>query len=396
MKFLIVFLCILFSISVYSQEYRNLHKFAVVADLHTDVLQNVMRGADIAMRSSYGHVDLVRLKEGGVDVQFFAIWPDPKKYLPNRMYKHSMHMINLLEQLVEQNRSVIGLAQSTDDIIHLLAEQKIAACIGLEGGTAIENDLSKLQNFYDRGVRYMGLTWNDSPDWATSAKDETSEEFSRKSGLTDFGRAVIQKMNELGMMIDVSHCGEKTFWDVMKTTQQPVIASHSAAHALRWHHRNLKDDQIKAIAEKGGVVCINFYPGYLDYSFAKRYEAIRQDSKPYLDSIRISFAGDRVGYDAFRERYYSERTAGFRTGIEILFRHIDYVVTLVGDDYVGLGSDFDGISVTPLGLNDVSQLPLLTKLMLEKGYSQHRIRKILGGNFMRVFNQVETKSNRRE
>jgi len=371
-----------------AQEYSALHRDAIVVDMHTDVLLNIMRGADISHRLEYGHVDLVRMKEGGIDVQFFAVWPDPKRYMPERMYDHSMFLIGLLEDVLRKNENTIELAKSPADIERIISENKMAACIGLEGGTAIENDLTKLNDFYNRGVRYLGLTWNDSPDWATSAHDESDKTFTRAAGLTDFGRQVIRKMNDLGIMVDVSHCGEQTFWDVIETTSRPVIASHSAVHALRWHDRNLTDAQIKAIAAGGGVIFVNFYPGYLDYNFASKYEKIRNASQTFLDSARISYGSNNLGFRKYRTAFYERQTEPFRTDIEKLFQHIDYIVRLVGEDHVGLGSDFDGISITPKGLDDVSKMPNLTRIMLEKGYSAESIRKILGGNFIRVFSMM--------
>jgi membrane dipeptidase len=269
---------------------------------------------------------------------------------------------------------------------------KIAACIGVEGGTAIENKIENLQNLYDRGVRYLGLTWNDSPDWASSARDENSSTYQGPLGLTDFGKEVIRKMDELGMMIDISHCGEQTFWDVIENSSKPVIASHSCAYKLRWHYRNLKDEQIRAIASNGGVIFINFYPGYLDYNFGNKYDQIKKSSKAHLDSIAMTYGQDHFGYRKFRARYYNEQTEAFRPGIDRIVDHMDYIIKITGDDHVGLGSDFDGISITPRGLDDVSQLAQVTKCMIKRGYSESRIKKILGSNFMRVFGEITMNS----
>jgi len=369
------------------ERYQSLHNKALVVDMHTDVLQQVMRGADISQLLDYGHVDLVRLKRGGVDVQFFAVWPNPALYKSRGMFQQSMHMIDLLENIIEQNKTTITLARNPQEIRAAVNEQKIAACIGVEGGTAIESDLNKLQILYDRGARYMGLTWNDSPEWASSAKNEYYDELEQKKGLSDFGKQVVLKMNELGMMVDVSHCGEQTFWDVMAIAQKPLIASHSCVFRLRWHYRNLKDAQIKALAEEGGVVFINFYPAYLDSHFATEFESMTENNETVLDSIKKKYAGNGLMYRKIRNEYYRKHADSFLPGIDRLVDHIDYIVQLVGEDHVGLGSDTDGISILPRGLDDISDLPLVTREMIQRGYSDERIKKILGGNFMRVFSE---------
>jgi membrane dipeptidase len=364
-------------------EMPAVHRRSVVVDLHSDVLLQVLRGADISLRLDDGQVDLVRLREGGVDVQFFAVWPDPGKYYPGKMFSQAMYMIDRLDALIAAHQDRIELARSADDIDRIVTAGRLAACIGVEGGTAIENDLAKLDSLYRRGVRYLGLTWNDSHDWATSARDEYKQTTGDRSGLSEFGRDVIRHMNQLGMIVDVSHAGEQTFRDVMAVSDKPVIASHSDVFALRHHYRNLKDWQIRAIAEKGGVIGINFYPSYLDYSFAVALEEALDRSKAHLDSMRSVYAGNYRAYRAYRSDYL-RRMIGKIPSVRNVADHIDYIVALVGEDYVALGSDFDGISITPEGLEDVSKMPNITAELLRRGYSDQRIAKILGGNFLRV------------
>jgi membrane dipeptidase len=385
--FLILIATLLNSLLAQS-DYQSLHRKSLVVDAHTDVILQVLRGADISKRLDYGHVDLVRLKEGGVDIQFFAMWPNPDIYKPHRMYEHTLDLIATFKKIIWDNPDKIRLTQSPQEIRQALQDDRIAGCIGVEGGTAIENDLEKLQALYDLGVRYLGLTWNDSPDWASSAADEVSESYQGHKGLTDFGRAVIRKMNELGMIVDVSHSGEKTFWDVLETSLKPIIASHSCVKACRWHYRNLSDDQIKAIARNGGVIFINFYPGYLDYNFGQQFEALIKSSKAYLDSLKRVHADDPLGYRKLRSAFYREKSESFLPGIERILDHMDHIIALIGDDHLGLGSDFDGISISPKGLEDVSDMPEITRCMLERGYAPERIAKILGGNFMRVFEEI--------
>ena len=384
MKFLLIVL-IMFSAVCGQVDYREIHKSALVADLHTDVLLQVFRGADISQRLDYTQVDIPKLQEGGVDVQFFAIWPDPGKYGDGEMFDRSMEMIDRLESVVGRNPKTLGLARSPDQIRNIVGAGKIAACIGVEGGTAIEDDLDNLQKLYDRGVRYLGLTWENGPPWATSAKEEYHDLTEGRKGLSDFGREVIQKMNQLGMMVDLSHAGEQTFRDVMAVTTRPPIASHSGVYNLRWHYRNLKDEQIIAIAQKGGVVFINFYIVYLDYEFTQKYDQVIESSKAYIDSLRQLFPGDILGFRKERNTYFRKQTDAYRPDLGRIIDHVDAVINLVGDDHVGLGSDFDGISMTPRGIDDTSMMPALTREMVRRGYSRERIEKVLGANLMRVF-----------
>ena len=385
---LIITLLIFTNLLIGQPDYLNLHKKAMVVDTHADVLLQVLRGSDISKKTSFGHVDLIRLKEGGVDVQFFAVWPNPEKYGKGEMYNQCNRMIDALDKIVYKNPDKIEIARNPSEIEKVVQSEKIAACIGIEGGTAIENDLNKLQHFYDRGVRYLGLTWNDSPDWATSAKDEVNPDYKGEKGLTKFGISVIEKMNELGMIIDVSHSGEKTFYDVIENSSKPIIASHSCVYSLANHYRNLKDDQLKALAKNGGSVFINFYPGYLDYKFHKKYNRLQKSSKAYLDSVYQTYKGNYLEYRKWRTGYYQKQTENYRPDISIIVDHMDYIINLIGDDHVGIGSDFDGISITPKGIEDTSKMPNITREMIKRGYSEVRIKKILGGNFMRIFREV--------
>jgi len=387
--FLIVLLLSVLSANVVAQsDYMTLHQQSLVVDMHTDVLLQVLRGADISKRLDYGHVDLVRLKEGGVDVQFFAIWPNPSLYGKGGMFNQSIREIDILNTIIKNNQDKISLTRTPDEIEKIISIGKIAACIGVEGGTAIENDLSKLQTLYDRGARYLSLTWNDSPDWASSAEDETSSDFTGHRGLSEFGRDVINWMNDKGMIVDVSHSGEQTFWDVIGESKKPIIASHSCAYTLCAHYRNLSDKQIRAIGKNGGVIFLNFYPGYLVNGFNRNYSALRKSSQAILDSMKLVYGDDNLGYRKFRNSYLSKNAEDICPDVSIIVDHMDYIISLVGDNHVGLGSDFDGISIVPRGIDDVSKMPEITRLMLKRGYSTERIKKILGGNFMRVFREV--------
>lgn len=369
-------------------DYLKVHYDAIVADTHNDVLLRVMDGEDITVETDKGHTDLVRLKKGGVDIQVFAVWVDPVAFAKNP-FKRANQMIDTLYSIAKRNPDKIAVVTNSKELEKALSEGKICAVIGVEGGHAIENSLEKLEELYKRGVRYLGLTWNNSTDWASSAFDETTNpEKLKVKGLSEFGKKVIQKMDELGMLIDVSHLGEQAFWDVIKTTKKPVIASHSSVYSLCPHYRNLKDEQIKAIAKTGGVVFVNFFAEYIDSTFAKKRKQIEEKYKAQLDSLRVLYEHDQQAYRQARRQLMRKASEELRPPLDVLIDHIDYIAKLVGVDHVGLGSDFDGISVTPLEMDDVSFFPNITRELLKRGYSVEDVKKILGGNFVRVFKQV--------
>ncbi len=367
---------------------KQLHFESLVVDMHADALySSFSSGRSLEKFSTKGHVDLVRLKQGGVDVEFFVIWPNPDKKEKKSMYSQSVEMLDTLDQILARNLDKIELATSPKSISRITAKNKIAACIGLESGTAINDDLKNLDYFYDRGVRYLSLTWNDSPSWASSAADEVKKSWKGHRGLNDFGRKIIKRLNQLGMMIDVSHSGENTFYNVISTSTKPIIASHSSVYSICPNQRNLKDAQIKALAKNGGVMFINFYPGFLVKGFEKIYKKSRKDADAIQDSLKA--LGKMDSFD--RAAFIHSRIDPVYPSVKTVVDHIDYVVNLVGDDFVGLGSDFDGISLTPAGLRDVSKMPAITKELVKRGYNKESIRKILGGNFMRVFKEVTEK-----
>ena len=295
-----------------------------------------------------------------------------------------------LDAVVARNPDKIVKVANYAELIKAVKQHKIAAMFGVEGGHMIENDLNKLDSFYKRGARYLTLTHNISPSWATSAADETTKPDLRQKGLTQFGKQVVQRMNQLGILVDVSHAGEQTFWDVIHTTTKPIIASHSSVYNLMPHRRNLKDDQIKAIAKNGGVIQVNFNPGFIDSTFDKKEIAFFTEHAAEKDSLMKSGKGDFYSMDYLYHKY-TEEAKLIRPPFSMLIEHIEYIIKLVGVDYVGLGSDFDGINLTPLQLDDVTTYPLITKALVEKGYSKKDITKILGGNFLRVLRANEAK-----
>lgn len=317
-----------------------LHTKACVIDLHNDVLEKVVGdGYQLGPRHNYNHSDIPRFFEGGVDAQMFVIWVDPGSYL-NIAYQKALQFAEAFNNQVSLNTNSLAQVRNAEEIFQINAQTKLAGVLVVEGGHAIEHDLNKLKELYRLGMRYLTITWNNSTDWAISAQDSRSA----THGLSEFGKQVIRTLDSLGVIIDVSHVGIKTIQDIIATTQNPIIASHSGVRALHDHFRNLYDDQIRAIANTGGVIGVIFYPAFL--------------------------------------------AAGGRVNINTVIKHIDYIVNLVGIDHVALGSDFDGIGSTPVGLEDVSKLPDLTMALLKHGYSNTEVKKILGENFLRVFREV--------
>lgn len=369
-------------------DYLKFHYDAIVADTHNDVLLRAMEGEDISVETRVGHSDLARLKKGGVDIQVFAVWVDPIAF-EKKPFKRAKDMIDTLYSIARRNSDKIAVVRNSAELEKAIAEGKICAVIGVEGGHAIENSIEKLEELYKLGVRYLGLTWNNSTDWASSAFDETTNPDKVKiTGLSEFGKKVVEKMNELGMIVDVSHLGEKAFWDVVKVTKKPIIASHSSVYKLCPHYRNLKDEQIKAIAQTGGVVFVNFYAEYIDSTFNTKRKKLEEKYKSQFDSIRVLYEHDQNAYRRARRQLMQKIAEELRPPLDVLIDHIDYIAKLVGVDHVGIGSDFDGISITPLEMDDVTFLPNITKKLLERGYSTDDVKKILGGNFLRVFKQI--------
>ncbi|HLF13703.1 MAG TPA: dipeptidase [Bacteroidota bacterium] len=372
-------------------DYRKIHFDALVVDTHNDVAQRILGGEDISSRTGHGHSDLPRLAEGGVDLQLFSIWVPPEK-TSRGYFDQAVEQLDSIEGLARRNPGRLALAPDAAGVDSIVAAGKIAGMFGLEGGHHIGDDISKLDYFYGRGVRYMTLTWNNSTGWATSASDETDPEKKLPHrGLTDSGRAIVRKMNDIGMLVDVSHVGEQTFRDVMETTRKPVIASHSSVWTIAPHRRNLRDWQLRALKENGGVVFINFAPWFIDSTFGRKEDVMRRRNKARIDSIQSRIAGDEFLKDFYSAEQLTAEYDTIRPTLKQVLDHFEYVIRLIGADHVGIGSDFDGITVAPAGLEDVTRFPELTKGLLERGYSEGDVRKILGGNFMRVLRAAEKK-----
>jgi membrane dipeptidase len=375
-----------------AQKFLKLHEKAIVVDTHNDVLSTVvMRGMNIdSDLTGKTHSDIERFKKSGIDVQVFAVFSD-ERFGKDTAFKYANIEIDSLYAIVGRNSNTMMMVTNSSELKQAIRQQKMACMIGLEGGHMIEDNLQYLEHLYNRGTRYMTLTWNNSTSWATSAADESRNRMPFGSkGLTDLGKQIVKRMNELGMMIDVSHVGEQTFWDAMKITTKPVIASHSCAYSLCPVPRNLKDDQIKEIGKNGGVIHLNFYSGFLDSTYNKRKNAFLAKYKPQVDSLKnIKWANYEI--DEWMAKQHPDEANTLRPPLSVLIDHIDYIVKLIGVNHVGLGSDYDGIESAPQQLDDVTDFPLITKALMERGYSKKNIRKILGKNFLRVFKANEVR-----
>jgi membrane dipeptidase len=368
------------------QSYEKIHFNSILADTHNDFLSKAvaMQVAFDTDLSGVTQSDLSRMFKGGVKVQVFSIFCD-EHYGKGSAYAYASKELDTLFAIAGRNPKTMQIVYSYKELIQAVKHHKLACMSGVEGGHMIEDNLDYIDSFYNRGVRYMTLTWNNSTSWATSAADEYEHAFKITSyGLNEFGKKVVKKMNDLGMMVDVSHIGEKTFWDVMSITTKPVIASHSSAYALCPVWRNLKDDQIKAIAKNDGVIQVNFYSEFIDSSYQKKFHTFLKDHQSEYDSLEHLKLTAHIIEDYFAKKFKVQLDE-MRPPLSMLLDHIDYIVKLVGVDFVGLGSDFDGISSAPIGLDGVEDFPKITEGLLKRGYSKKDIEKILGGNFLRVF-----------
>ncbi len=376
-------LFILFSLLT-AKDFRKIHEKAIVVDTHNDVLLRALEGEDLSVRTTNGHSDVVRLKEGGVDVQIFSVWCGGNFGI-GRAFNRAIEMIDTLESIIQRSDGHMVLVQTPRELEKALKQKKIAALIGVEGGHMIEDSVEYLEILAQRGMRYLTLTWNNNTSWATSAAEETKRGDSLQfKGLTAFGKRIIHRMNELGVMVDLSHVGEQTFWDAINTTTKPVIVSHSSVYSICPNSRNLKDEQIKAVAKNKGVICINFYSGFIDSTYSERVRRIRKEHQSIVDSIR-SMDGEHYRTESLIDSVLAPKYNEARPPLSLLVDHIDYIAKMVGVDYVGLGSDFDGIESLPLEMDDVTYLPNITRELLRRGYNEMEVRKILGENVVRVF-----------
>lgn len=357
----------------------QIHQQAIVVDTHGDILFNQIKsGIDIGQLQQTGNFDLVRAKQGGLDVQVFSIWCDETGgfALANRE-------IDSLYSLIKRYPNRIGLVRNEKELKQAVKAGKLAAMIGVEGGHMIENNLDYLDQLAKRGMAYLTLTWNNSTSWASSAADETSGKVKpENAGLNDFGKRVVARLNELGVLVDLSHVGERTFFDAIQASKKPVLVSHSCVYRLNPVPRNLKDEQIKAIGKNGGLISINFYSGFLDSTYSAKQKAFLTKHDLELADLSKKY-GRSDAIDTLMNLYPADAEAT-RAPLSLVIDHIDHIVKLIGVDHVGLGADFDGAESFPKGMNSVADFPKVTDELLKRGYLQKDIEKILGGNFLRV------------
>jgi len=380
-----------------SAKAQALHDSALVVDTHADTPQRFLdENFDIGSTDAndIGHISLDKARRGNLGAEFFSVWVEPET---NRGHfaQHTFDLIDSVYQQAAHHPDRMMMAFSVADIEHAHKEHKLAALMGIEGGHSIENDMHLLRDYYRLGVRYMTLSWSNTNEWADSSGDINDPKVQHHNGLTDFGKQVVLEMNRLGMMVDISHVADKTFWDAIATTKAPVIASHSSARALTNAPRNMTDEMLQAVAKNGGVVQVNFYSGFVDEDYRKASEPI---GKQAAEAVRVfeekqKADGKTVSYIEI-DRIQREWAAKIpRPPLKSLIDHIDHIAKVAGVDHVGLGSDFDGVgAATPAGIDSAADLPKITQALLDRGYSAEDIKKILGGNILRVFRQVESVS----
>jgi membrane dipeptidase len=382
-----------------SQQAQAIHDSAIIVDTHADTPQRfVDEDFDLGSRdpSDIGNISLDKARAGNLGAEFFSIWVDPETN-PGHFAKRTLDLIDSVYEQAERHPDRMMMAYSADDIERAHRQKKLAALMGIEGGHSIENDIRLLRDFYRLGVRYMTLTWSNTNEWADSSGDIDDAKIEHHNGLTDFGRQVVLEMNRLGMMVDISHVADKTFWDAIATTKAPVIASHSSARALTNAPRNMTDDMLRAVAKNGGVVQVNFFDGFIDQKFWDALKAQEKDQKAAVDAFleKRKAEGKPATYidvEKIQRQWIAKIP---RPPLNALIDHIDHIAKVAGVDHVGLGSDFDGVSgATPAGIDSAADLPKITQALLDRGYSADDIRKILGGNTLRVFREVEQVSQR--
>ncbi len=364
---------------------------AIIIDTHADTPQMMLDdGYDLADPASPYMVSIPKMREGHLGAEFLSIWVDVN-WPPQDLIHRALDLIDVVNSQVTLHSGQLEFARTAEDVLRIHRQNKIAILMGVEGGHIIEDDLRALEIYYQLGVRYMTLTHTRNTGWADSANDKP-----HWNGLTDFGRLVVQRMNRLGMMVDISHVSDRTFEDALAASKAPVIASHSSCRALSAVPRNMTDEMIRALAKNGGVININFYSKFLDPVYARAHDAISKQADSDVEAARKPLAqeGKRLSYGAetkIRRKYEAQLPT---PGFERIADHIDHAVKVAGVDHVGLGSDFDGVDSIPRGMEDASKLPNLVRELARRGYREDDLVKILGGNMLRVMREVEEVARR--
>lgn len=378
-----------------------LHASSLVIDTHADTPQRFVDECwDFSDPLGGGMLNLASARAGNLAAEFFAIWVEPVQWRGRYAFRTLQLIDGVLEQ-IRTHATDMRLGLAPEDIRQAHVDGMFCALMGIEGGHSIESDLGLLRIYHQLGVRYMTLTWSNTNEWADSSGDEHDDSVLHHNGLTAFGREVVREMNRLGMMVDVSHVSDKTFWDVLKTTHAPIIASHSSARALTNSPRNLTDEQLRAVATNNGVVMVNFYPSFISDAWhdawvataAQRAALYEAAAAPYRDrGVPIPYS---VPLEVDRE-FYARELAGKLPLVPFgtLIDHFDHVAKVAGIDHVGIGSDFDGFGILPAGIQSAADLPKITEALIHRGYTAEQLRKLLGGNLLRVFGDVQSAAAR--
>lgn len=364
----------------------ELHRAAIVVDTHNDVTQRLaLEDADLSRPFPDAQTDIPRMQAGGLDAEFLSLWVPPELYPGEKAYAYSIAQFDAIDRLVATNAGVAVLARSVAEVRAAAAANKIAFLIGVEGAHGLgevpdERLLARLREFYARGARYMTLTWSNSNRLGGSSGDA-----GKTRGLTPFGVRVVKAMNDLGMIVDISHVSDATFFDAVKASTRPVLASHSSSRALCDHPRNMTDDMLRAVRDNGGAVCVNFGQEFLDQGWHDQWSVLQKSLGGAIEDIVKEHPGDPKAVQlGFLPRYRALAAQLPRVPASRAVDHIEHIASVAGVDHVCLGSDFDGIPFGPAGLDDVSKFPFITEELSRRGFSPDDIRKILGENVLRI------------
>jgi len=371
--------------------WKAIHNSALIVDTHADTPGRfVDENFDLSQDAGKGHVDFARIKAGNLGAEFWSIWVDPKLYKGQEI-KRALDMIDSVYEQARLHPDKMMMAFSTQDIKNAHSQHKLASLMGVEGGHALQGDIRVLRDYYRLGVRYMTLTWANTNELGDSSGDQNDKSIEHHKGITDFGRQAVREMNRMGMMVDISHVADRTFFQALTTSRAPVIASHSSSRAITNVPRNMTDDMLVALARNGGVAQVNFNCGFISQKYADREKQLEAEHDPDMEKINKLFLAEKTSENMkqLREALAAAEVKLPRPPLTDLIDHIDHMVKVAGVDHVGLGSDFDGVGCLPAGLDSVADLPKITEALYNRGYKAADLQKIFGGTLMRVFAEVE-------
>ncbi|MEO6334636.1 MAG: dipeptidase [Pyrinomonadaceae bacterium] len=377
----------------------KIHRKAIIVDGHNDIPSPMVDDDFDLATGSVGkfhndgdpfHSDLARLKTSGITGEFFSIYVGGNRMETHDSMRRAMEMIDATYREAEKHPGQLSMCTTAGEIRQAKKANKVCVLMGIEGGYAIENSLYALRDFYRLGIRYMTLTHNVSHDWADAHRGEV-----KNNGLSGFGKEVVREMNRLGMLVDISHVSTKVMNDVLDVTTAPIIASHSSARALNDHTRNVPDDVLKRVAQNGGVIMINFYPSFLDARTNKEENDRATRLRPEIEALRKQYANNTLGFNEGERALFAANPI-YVADYKRIVDHIDHIKKVAGIDFVGIGSDFDGVPFLPAGMNGMEDLALVTYEMLKRGYTETEIRKVLGENFLRAFAKAEQVAGNRQ